>query len=807
MARTYSQEEINNINLGRKSVLGTLYVDTKGNTFEGVEENKLMLLRTARQTTYKPSATNSATNVQDAIDNIVGGTDLSAQNAVGSILTDTATINFTYDSLNHLITADLKNTTVTAGVYGSATQSPTITIDAQGRITSASNTAIAIAPGVIALPQNQVLVGSAANIAAAVAMSGEASIVSAGTVTLLNSAVIGKVLTGYISGAGVIAATDSILQAIQKLNANDATNANLTGMVTSIGNATTVVTNANLTGEVTSVGNATTVLNSTVIGKVLTGYVSGAGVLAATDTILQAFNKLNGNVSALVTGVSSVTGTLNRITTSPTTGAVVVDIAATYVGQTSLTTLGTITTGTWNSSVISPVYGGTGVANNVASTLAISGAFATTLTVTGVTGITLPLSGTLYGTLANSITSAQLLSSVTDETGTGVLVFGTTPTFTTSIITPLIYGSTAANGDITIEGTSSATKTTSYVNLQTTGGFVGIGNTAPLSKLGITGNLSVGATYGVIAAPTSGAIIEGNTLIGTSAASSTVSALGQKLEVTTSANFGGGAFSTWSTSASNAPAIDMNRSKSATIGTMTTVADGDYLGYIQTRGSDGTSMVRGSQIKCIVVGTVTTGHMPTDMQFVTSSETVQDNEVMRITGTGRIGIGVTLPTSILHLKAGTATANTAPLQFNSGALETTARAGVVEFLTDAWYGTITTGAARKTFAFTPVQVNQTASRALNTTYTNSLVKSVMIVVTCRCAISLLAGTAYFQGKSDSSSPPATISSGIVGVQSGLAGEDNTYEVTFIVAPGMNYRIDSTAVNGTVTLGTWWETTF
>lgn len=37
------------------------------------------------------------------------------------------------------------------------------------------------------------------------------------------------------------------------------TNANLTGGVTSVGNATTVVTNANLTGPVTSVGNATTV--------------------------------------------------------------------------------------------------------------------------------------------------------------------------------------------------------------------------------------------------------------------------------------------------------------------------------------------------------------------------------------------------------------------------------------------------------------------------------------------------------------------------------------------------------------------
>ena len=47
--------------------------------------------------------------------------------------------------------------------------------------------------------------------------------------------------------------------------------------------------------------------------------------------------------------------------------------------------------------------GGTGVANNAASTLTISGAFATTLTVSGTTGVTLPTTGTL-ATLAGSET-------------------------------------------------------------------------------------------------------------------------------------------------------------------------------------------------------------------------------------------------------------------------------------------------------------------------------------------------------------------------------------------------------------------
>lgn len=56
-----------------------------------------------------------------------------------------------------------------------------------------------------------------------------------------------------------------------------------------------------------------------------------------------------------------------------------------------------------NVATIPPNEGGTGVANNAASTLTISGNYATTLTVTGTTGVTLPTSGTL---MANPMTTA-----------------------------------------------------------------------------------------------------------------------------------------------------------------------------------------------------------------------------------------------------------------------------------------------------------------------------------------------------------------------------------------------------------------
>jgi hypothetical protein len=68
---------------------------------------------------------------------------------------------------------------------------------------------------------------------------------------------------------------------------------------------------------------------------------------------------------------------------------------------------------------------------------------------------------------------------------------------------------------------------------------------------------------------------------------------------------------------------------------------------------------------------------------------------MTINNVGQLGIGVSNATAYLHLIAGTATANTAPLKFNSGPLMGTAEAGAVEFLTDKYYFTITTGGARK----------------------------------------------------------------------------------------------------------------
>lgn len=62
-----------------------------------------------------------------------------------------------------------------------------------------------------------------------------------------------------------------------------------------------------------------------------------------------------------------------------------------------------------------------------------------------------------------------------------------------------------------------------------------------------------------------------------------------------------------------------------------------------------------------------------------------------------VGIGMITASARLHLPAGTATAGTAPLLLTSGTSLTTAVAGAIEFTTDDFFATITTGAARKAF--------------------------------------------------------------------------------------------------------------
>ena len=80
-------------------------------------------------------------------------------------------------------------------------------------------------PTINKLYSGAIFVGNKEDIAKEVQLSGEASLANTGIITLNNTAVISKILTGYKSGAGKITPADNIVQAIQKLEGNQYTNA------------------------------------------------------------------------------------------------------------------------------------------------------------------------------------------------------------------------------------------------------------------------------------------------------------------------------------------------------------------------------------------------------------------------------------------------------------------------------------------------------------------------------------------------------------------------------------------------------
>jgi hypothetical protein len=95
---------------------------------------------------------------------------------------------------------------------------------------------------------------------------------------------------------------------------------------------------------------------------------------------------------------------------------------------------------------------------------------------------------------------------------------------------------------------------------------------------------------------------------------------------------------------------------------------------------------------------ITAGHISilNDFGNINFAPNGMSAAMMTITNSG-VAIGFTTASAYLHLHAGSTVAGSAPLKINSGALLTTAEAGAVEFLTDDFFATITTAAARKAF--------------------------------------------------------------------------------------------------------------
>ena len=210
---------------------------------------------------------------------------------------------------------------------------------------------------------------------------------------------------------------------------------------TAITVGTTSVTYQKISGQETDpifTASAASGITSTLISNWNTAYsrslpdnsmaITGTGTKTITLT-----RQSGATISASFTeSVQSVSGTTNRITvgTAPNYS---IDISANYVGQASITTLGTISTGTWQGTAIANAYVA-GAATWNAKQDAITGA-ATTITSANLTAskiLASDTSGKVAITSAATLTELGYLSGVTSSIQTQLGTKQGTITLTTN---------------------------------------------------------------------------------------------------------------------------------------------------------------------------------------------------------------------------------------------------------------------------------------------------------------------------------------------------------------------------------------
>jgi len=92
----------------------------------------------------------------------------------------------------------------------------------------------------------------------------------------------------------------------------------------------------------------------------------------------------------------------------------------------------------------------------------------------------------------------------------------------------------------------------------------------------------------------------------------------------------------------NAPALAFHKSRNASIGGDTVVADNDELGRIRFFGNDGTDFAEGARITALVNGTPGGGDMPTELVFSTSADGAESPTArMTIDSSGNLLVGKT----------------------------------------------------------------------------------------------------------------------------------------------------------------------
>jgi hypothetical protein len=339
---------------------------------------------------------------------INGTTDTLAEyifDTVGGAVTAGTGITVTPSDVGNTTTISITNTAVTAGNYGSATAIPVLTINAQGQVTAASTASITTTLGIagdtgtdsIALATDTLTFTGGTGITSTVSAVGnsvtfdiDSTVVTLdGTQTLTNKTLTNPTITGLnISGVNI---TDSNI--VFEGATADAFETTLT--VTDP-TADRTITFPDATGTVVLGTLAQTLTNKTLTAPDINGGTADSLTSLSVRDTSAAFD-------VTLAAVSSVTLNANR----------------------------TLTLDLENANRTISLGGNL----DIAGTVTHAGAFTQTFTATANTSVTLPTSGTLYGTASGSITSSQLATSLSDETGSGVVVFGTSPAFTTSVTT------------------------------------------------------------------------------------------------------------------------------------------------------------------------------------------------------------------------------------------------------------------------------------------------------------------------------------------------------------------------------------
>lgn len=132
----------------------------------------------------------------------------------------------------------------------------------------------------------------------------------------------------------------------------------------------------------------------------------------------------------------------------------------------------------------------------------------------------------------------------------------------------------------------------------------------------------------------------GQTLIGSTTAITDSSGVSRNLQVTGTSGATSAQYLGRYSNDANPPAINFGKSRGASVGTNTIVADNDILGRISFDGSDGTNLINGAIIQAQVDGTPSSNDMPTRLVFSTTADgTSAPTEKMRIRSDGNVSIG------------------------------------------------------------------------------------------------------------------------------------------------------------------------